>query len=79
MSEPRSDQSHMVARERFELSSRAPEAPMLDRYTTGLQRDDLELKVPRNNFNVKQKMNKGFHVTFCAQFLSVVQRLQSLA
>ena len=27
----------MVARERFELSSRAPEAPMLDRYTTGLQ------------------------------------------
>ena len=25
-----------VARERFELSSRAPEAPMLDRYTTGL-------------------------------------------
>jgi hypothetical protein len=26
-----------VARERFELSSRAPEAPMLDRYTTGLQ------------------------------------------
>ena len=27
----------MVARERFELSSRAPEAPMLDHYTTGLQ------------------------------------------
>jgi hypothetical protein len=27
----------IVARERFELSSRAPEAPMLDRYTTGLQ------------------------------------------
>jgi hypothetical protein len=27
----------LVARERFELSSRAPEAPMLDRYTTGLQ------------------------------------------
>jgi hypothetical protein len=26
----------LVARERFELSSRAPEAPMLDRYTTGL-------------------------------------------
>jgi hypothetical protein len=26
-----------VARERFELSSRAPEAPMLDRYTTGLR------------------------------------------
>ena len=26
-----------VARERFELSSRAPEAPMLDHYTTGLQ------------------------------------------
>jgi hypothetical protein len=25
-----------VARERFELSSRAPEAPMLDHYTTGL-------------------------------------------
>ena len=27
----------MVARERFELSSRAPEALMLDRYTTGLR------------------------------------------
>ena len=27
----------IVARERFELSSRAPEAPMLDHYTTGLQ------------------------------------------
>jgi hypothetical protein len=26
----------MVARERFELSSEAPEASMLDRYTTGL-------------------------------------------
>jgi hypothetical protein len=26
----------VVARERFELSSRAPEAPMLDHYTTGL-------------------------------------------
>jgi hypothetical protein len=26
----------LVARERFELSSRAPEAPMLGRYTTGL-------------------------------------------
>jgi hypothetical protein len=27
----------VVARERFELSSEAPEASMLDRYTTGLQ------------------------------------------
>ena len=27
----------MVARKRFELLSRAPEAPMLDHYTTGLQ------------------------------------------
>ena len=27
----------LVARERFELSSEAPEAPMLDHYTTGLQ------------------------------------------
>ena len=26
----------LVARERFELSSEAPEAPMLDHYTTGL-------------------------------------------
>jgi hypothetical protein len=26
----------IVARERFELSSEAPEASMLDRYTTGL-------------------------------------------
>ena len=30
-------QTTKVARERFELSSRAPEAPMLDRYTTGLR------------------------------------------
>ena len=27
----------LVARGRFELPSGAPEAPMLDRYTTGLQ------------------------------------------
>ena len=27
----------MVARERFELSSEAPEAPMLGHYTTGLK------------------------------------------
>ena len=27
----------LVARERFELSSEAPEAPMLDHYTTGLR------------------------------------------
>jgi hypothetical protein len=31
------DRRFLVARERFELSSRAPEAPMLDHYTTGLQ------------------------------------------
>ena len=28
----------VVARERFELSSEAPEASMLDRYTTGLRK-----------------------------------------
>jgi hypothetical protein len=31
------NKKQQVARERFELSSRAPEAPMLDHYTTGLQ------------------------------------------
>ena len=30
-----------IARERFELSSRAPEAPMLDHYTTGLQTQSI--------------------------------------
>lgn len=30
-----------VARERFELSSEAPEAPMLDHYTTGLRRNRI--------------------------------------
>ena len=32
----------MVAQKRFELLSRAPEAPMLDHYTTGLQKIDRE-------------------------------------
>ncbi len=33
----------MVARERLELSSRAPEAPMLDRYTTGLRAEHKQV------------------------------------
>jgi hypothetical protein len=40
----------VVARERFELSSRAPEAPMLDRYTTGLQKTETWFKII--NFDV---------------------------
>jgi hypothetical protein len=31
----------MVARKRFELLSRAPEAPMLGHYTTGLHEGDI--------------------------------------
>ena len=42
----------MVARERFELSSRAPEAPMLDHYTTGLQARNLENDSVAANFKV---------------------------
>jgi hypothetical protein len=42
-----------VARERFELSSRAPEAPMLDRYTTGLHSKTSE---------------QGFHIITLALF-----------
>ena len=42
----------MVARERFELSSKAPEASMLNRYTTGLHYSNLTLKLHCNNFNV---------------------------
>jgi hypothetical protein len=41
-----------VARERFELSSKAPEASMLNRYTTGLHYSTLTLKLHCNNFNV---------------------------
>ena len=41
----------VVARERFELSSRAPEAPMLDHYTTGLQ-SIIKIMFLINNFNV---------------------------
>jgi hypothetical protein len=33
-----------VARERFELSSEAPEASMLDHYTTGLHHDRFNIK-----------------------------------
>jgi hypothetical protein len=43
---------HLVARERFELSSKAPEASMLNRYTTGLHYSTLTLKLHCNNFNV---------------------------
>jgi hypothetical protein len=41
-----------VARERFELSSRAPEAPMLDHYTTGLQSTPSKTHFLCNNFSV---------------------------
>ncbi len=43
----------LVARKRLELLSRAPEAPMLGRYTTGLQnRVPLKQQNPSNNLNV---------------------------
>ena len=40
----------LVARKRFELLSRAPEAPMLDHYTTGLRNTEQSCRVI--NFNV---------------------------
>ncbi len=50
-----SDLKTVVARERFELSSEAPEASMLDRYTTGLHCTNLTLKVLCNNFSVRSE------------------------
>ena len=41
----------MVARERFELSSEAPEASMLDRYTTGLHTYKFNSEPSYNDFN----------------------------
>ncbi len=56
----------MVAQKRFELLSRAPEAPMLDHYTTGLQYSTetsyrvINFNAPPSNFHFCFFADNGF-------------------
>jgi hypothetical protein len=52
------NRTKVVARKRFELLSRAPEAPMLGHYTTGLQAASTELKHLHYNLSVPPNQRK---------------------